>query len=107
MRGKNILTATIDSVHFKKDKILKTNPFFKNVKWMDIEDTSELYLDHSLLVAEARKVLVRELLSQPLLLSFLPNEFTIPELQKLYEVILGRSVDRGNFRKRMLKSDIF
>ena len=32
MRGKNILTATIDSVHFKKDKILKTNPFFKDKK---------------------------------------------------------------------------
>ena len=32
MRGRNILTATIDSIHFKKDKRLKTKPFFKDKK---------------------------------------------------------------------------
>ena len=36
----------------------------------------------------------------------MPEEFTIPELQKLYEAILGRAVDRGNFRQRILKSKI-
>ena len=34
----------------------------------------------------------------------MPEEFTIPELQKLYEAILDRPIDRGNFRKRLLKS---
>lgn len=104
--SQRFVTIGYYSVVGNKDIGIKTNPFFKNVKWMDIEDTRELYLDHSLLVAEARKVLARELLSRPILLSFLPKEFTIPELQKLYEVILGRSVDRGNFRKKMLKSNI-
>ena len=32
MRGKNILTDTMDSVHFKNDKRLKTKPFFKDKK---------------------------------------------------------------------------
>lgn len=104
--SQRFVTIGYYSVVGSKNIGIKTNPFFKKVKWMNIENTSELYLDHSLLVAEARKVLARELLSKPILLSFLPKKFTIPELQKLYETILGRPVDRGNFRKRILKSNI-
>ncbi|MEM7380845.1 MAG: NUDIX domain-containing protein [Bacteroidota bacterium] len=83
---------------------LRKNPLFEKVQWMNIEDIEQLALDHTDLVMEARKVMARELLSKPLLLSFMPDTFTIPELQKLYEAILGRSVDRGNFRQKMLKS---
>ena len=85
---------------------LKPGPLFKQVKWVNIEDTNELALDHSNLVVKALSVLRMELQSMPLILSFMPEEFTIPELQKLYEAILGRAVDRGNFRQRILKSKI-
>ncbi|NAS11507.1 NUDIX hydrolase [Poritiphilus flavus] len=84
---------------------LRKNPLFEKVEWMNIDDIGQLALDHTELVMEARKVMARELLSKPLLLSFIPDTFTIPELQKLYEEILGRSVDRGNFRQKMLKSN--
>ena len=83
---------------------LRTSPFFQKVKWINVEDIEVLALDHAQLVSEALKELSAELLSRPLLMSFMPKTFTIPELQKLYEAILGREVDRGNFRQRMLKS---
>lgn len=90
-----------------RDQIeLKTGPFFKEVKWINVEKTNTLALDHSQLVSEALLTLRAELQSLPLLLSFMPLTFTIPELQKLFEAILGRPVDRGNFRQRMLKSKI-
>ncbi|MGH7245950.1 MAG: NUDIX hydrolase [Candidatus Levyibacteriota bacterium] len=34
--------------------------------------------------------------------SLLPEEFTLSDLQKLYEAILGKSLDKRNFRKKML-----
>lgn len=83
---------------------IKVNPLYSSAKWLNIDDNDILAMDHSIIVTEARKALAKDLLSQPLLISFMPAEFTMPELQKLYEAILGRSVDRGNFRKRMLKS---
>jgi len=83
---------------------IMVSPMYSEAKWLNIDDHDALAMDHSLIVAAARKALAKDLLSQPLLLSFMPEEFTMPELQKLYEAILGRSVDRGNFRKRMLKS---
>ena len=36
----------------------------------------------------------------------LPEEFTMPELQKLYEIILGKSLNRGNFYRKMMAYDI-
>jgi 8-oxo-dGTP diphosphatase len=32
----------------------------------------------------------------------MPKEFTMPELQKLYETILDKKLDRRNFQRRML-----
>ncbi len=84
---------------------LKASLFFKKVKWLDIENIDELDLDHSQLVKGARKVLSRDLLRRPLLSAFMPDEFTMPELHKLYEAILDRPIDRGNFRQRILKTN--
>lgn len=85
---------------------LEPGPMFNEVKWVSIKEADQLALDHSQLVDRAWSTLRQELLSKPLLLSFMPETFSIPELQKLYEVILDRPVDRGNFRQRMLKSKI-
>jgi len=38
--------------------------------------------------------------------NLLPESFTIPELKQLYESILDRSIDRGTFRKKTIKSGI-
>lgn len=101
--SRRFVTIGYYSVVGKQQIELKTGPLFKDAKWIPIEEREKLALDHSLLVSEALKTLRNELQSKPLLSSFMPKTFTIPELQKLYEAILGRPVDRGNFRQRMLK----
>lgn len=83
---------------------MQASVFFKNPKWLNINDTDQLDMDHTLLVHEARKAMSKDLLRLPLLLNLMPVEFTIPELQCLYETILDRKIDRGNFRQRILKS---
>ena len=85
---------------------LKPNAYFKALKWINVADTDNLDMDHSQLVSEALLTIRSELQSKPLISSFMPETFTIPELQKLYEAILGRPVDRGNFRQRILKTKI-
>ena len=35
-----------------------------------------------------------------------PSDFTLPEIQKLYEQILGKELDRRNFRKKLLNLDL-
>ena len=104
--GRRFVTIGYYSIVGRDQKNLKPGPLFKEVKWINVEETDELALDHTHLVSKALTTLRSELQSRPLISSFMPETFTIPQLQKLYEAILGRTVDRGNFRQRILKSKI-
>ena len=62
----------------------------------------ELAFDHKNIVVEALKYLKKEL-NHELSSILLPKNFTLPQLQKLYEDILGKKIDKRNFRKQILK----
>jgi len=79
---------------------------FQDIRWVDIYDVDLLDFDHAKIVREARKTLAKDLLDLPVIAKLLPETFTIPELQKLHEAILGREIDRGNFRQKILKTGI-
>jgi 8-oxo-dGTP diphosphatase len=50
--------------------------------------------------------LLKELPHSPVASNLLPAKFTLPDLHALVEAILGRSIDRPNFRRKILKSDM-
>jgi ADP-ribose pyrophosphatase YjhB (NUDIX family) len=70
--------------------------------WRDLHDVPELKLDHSLILKTALDTLRLQLNYQPIGYNLMPKEFTMPELQKLYETILDKKLDRRNFQRRML-----
>lgn len=71
-------------------------------KWFPIEKIPNLIFDHNIMVDKAMRRLKRKSLSQPIGFELLPEKFTIPQLQKLYEVIHQRELDKRNFRKKIL-----
>jgi len=93
----------IDSsiVEIAKDT-LKTS----NAEWFKIDEVPQLAYDHNEIIEEAIKTLKDEILKTDLLKVFFPNGFTLPELQKIYESILNKKLDRRNFRKKMLNTNI-
>ena len=74
--------------------------------WWDIHELPALLFDHSIMVEQALKTLRMQLNFHPIGYNLLPEKFTMPELQKLYETILDRPLDRRNFQKKMLSLDI-
>ena len=71
--------------------------------WYSVDELPKLAFDHSEIVQRAR-VALRESLEVPATgAHLLPAKFTMPELQRLHEAILGRALDRRNFQKRMLE----
>ena len=76
------------------------------LEWLDIDDVDKLAMDHAEIVSEIRKLLATELLNHPVVANLLPETFTLKELRGLFEAILLRPVDRGTFRRKMLKLDI-
>ena len=70
-------------------------------RWWDIDNLPPLLFDHNHIIERALKTLRVQLSWQPVGYNLLPEKFTMPELQRLYETILNRSLDPRNFSKKM------
>ncbi len=71
-------------------------------KWFSISKIPSLAFDHKKIVKLALGRLQRKILYEPIGFKLLPTNFTLTELQSLYEAILGRKLDKRNFRKKIL-----
>lgn len=71
------------------------------VEWIDHKAVPDLILDHQNILYKALETLRMELNLMPVGYNLLPEKFTIPELQKLYETILDRKLDRRNFLRKI------
>jgi len=90
-------------VNFEKIKLHPTL-YLETAEWMPIEKSKALSLDHKDIVEHALGTLRKELPYAPIASNLLPAKFTLPDLHALTEAILGRSIDRPNFRRKILKS---
>ncbi|KAF0201859.1 MAG: nudix [Bacteroidetes bacterium] len=73
----------------------------EDVKWHPVSQIKELAFDHMEIFNDALKALRDELRFNPIGFELLPSKFTLSQLQKLYEVILGSTLDKRNFRKKV------
>ena len=74
----------------------------EEVRWFSVKSLPELAFDHSDIVTEALGKLKRRLVSSPIAFQLLPPKFTLTELQRVYELILEKPLDKRNFRKKIL-----
>ncbi|MBO5476060.1 MAG: NUDIX hydrolase [Bacilli bacterium] len=93
----------INSVNIVK-KTMKTT----DAEWMDINlvKNMDLAYDHNEIIASSFEELKKLILKSSILDCLFPHGFTIPEIQKVYEVILGTTYDRRNFRRKLLSLDL-
>lgn len=71
-------------------------------KWYDIHQLPRMYSDHENIVTTALKTIRTMLPVIPVGNELLPEKFTMSELRKIYEIILGKSLDRRNFQRKVL-----
>lgn len=81
----------------------QASSFAKSASWMLVDDIQELAFDHAEIVKAALKKLKDKIITQPIGFNLLPEKFTLSQLHRLYESILGRDLDKRNFRRKMLK----
>lgn len=73
-----------------------------DARWVALDEMPELFFDHPLIVEKALDYLRQQLPRKPLVFQFLPELFTLSQLQGVYEAILGEKLDKRNFRKRIM-----
>lgn len=72
------------------------------VGWFALDELPELAFDHADIVAMAQERLRAKLDYSTIAFQFMPAQFTLSELQRVYEIILGEAIDKRNFRKWVL-----
>ncbi|MFV5696347.1 NrtR DNA-binding winged helix domain-containing protein [Flavobacterium sp. LB3P122] len=94
--------ALVDFQHVN----LIIDDFSDACEWKSIDELPNFMMDHRSIFDKALETLRRQLNHKPIGYSLLPEKFTMPELQKLYEIILAKKLNRGNFYRKMLRYDI-
>ena len=74
--------------------------------WHDVDALPPLVLDHDQMVKDALDKLKVKARIQPIGFELLPEKFTIPQLQQLYEAIYPKELDPRNFRKKVLSNNV-
>ena len=74
--------------------------------WIPIDSIPPLIFDHEQMVSKALKTLQSRILYKPVGFELLPEKFTLPQLQALYEAINLELLDKRNFRKQILETGL-
>jgi 8-oxo-dGTP diphosphatase len=77
-----------------------------DAQWWPIGSMPELAFDHSDIVQYALTRLRYKIEYSPVGFRLMPPEFTLSELQKAYEIVLGEPLDKRNFRRRIMEAQV-
>ena len=83
----------------------KLNILDNELHWLDAKTVTDLAFDHQEIFDTCMRQLQKRIQEHPLGFNLLPKKFSLRELQKLYEAILDRKMDRRNFRKKFFSMD--
>lgn len=85
-----------------RDHRVRASTDARNAAWFAVTDLPSLAFDHDLILETARERLRGKLSYQPIGFELLPRQFTLFQLQRLYETILEKPLDKRNFRRKIL-----
>ncbi|GGS04465.1 NUDIX hydrolase [Streptomyces nojiriensis] len=78
-----------------------------HARWTALDEVSELAFDHAVILADAHERIGAKLEYTCLATGFCPPEFTLGELQSVYETVWDTTLDRPNFRRKVLATPGF
>lgn len=81
--------------------ILKAGHTAEKVEWHDVTNLPPLAFDHLEIVKSALRILQRRVKYEPVGFNLLPEKFSLTELQKLYEAIYQKELNKRNFRNKI------
>lgn len=102
----NCITAGYFILLNREDFSLTANLLRSGAEWFNVKNIPELLDNHKEIFFYGLNHLREKAKQTPIVSNILPDKFTMPEFQKLYEEILNIKLDKGNFRKKILKMNI-
>lgn len=78
----------------------------RQARWFPVDSLPQLAFDHAGILGTALERVRGKLTYAPIGFELLPRKFTIKQLQRLYEIVLGTTLDNRNFRKKIFGLDV-
>ena len=102
-QGRVITVAYYAMLRLGGEKALKplTN-YAKNAQWINVQDLPKLAFDHQHIFDKGLEKVKGRIKHLPIAFELLPEKFTLTQVQNVYELILGKKLDKRNFRKKIL-----
>jgi 8-oxo-dGTP diphosphatase len=104
-RGR-VITVSYYALVKLSDYKIQAGDDAESAKWFPISQVPPLAFDHDRILRIALNRLRGKIRYQPIGFELLPEKFTMPELQNLYESVLEMQLDRRNFRKKILDTGL-
>lgn len=104
-KGRVITVAYFSLINVQKVKPIAASAAAE-VAWHDVFNLEELPFDHNEIMNTSVENLQKNLRTRPIGFELLPLKFTLTDLQNLYEAVLNKTLDKRNFRKKLLAMKI-
>ncbi len=104
--GKRVITVAFYALVNKFSFVLHPGDSVSDVQWISVKDIPKMVYDHQQIFDFAFRQLKHKVLHEPIGYNLLPKKFTLLQLQELYESILETKLDKPNFRRKMIKTDL-
>lgn len=88
------------------DQKIQASTDAREAYWFPLSKIPKLVFDHEQILQTAIARLRGKIRYEPIGFELLPKDFTLTQLQKLYETVLDRQLDKRNFRKKLLSMDL-
>jgi 8-oxo-dGTP diphosphatase len=72
-----------------------------DARWFDVDEVPKLAFDHNQILSYSLDRIRNKVEYTDIAFQLLPEKFTFSQLQKVYEIILGKKLDKRNFRKKV------
>lgn len=103
---KRVITIAYYALTRPEDYELHPGFTASDAQWFSIADISNLPYDHNQILRFAWQRLKQKVKYEPIGFNLLPEKFTLLQLQDLYEAILETSLDKPNFRRKIMKMNL-
>jgi 8-oxo-dGTP diphosphatase len=104
-RGRVITVAYYALVNLRDHRVQSATDA-SDAAWFAVADMPTLAFDHARIVDVAITRLKGKVRYQPIGFELLPKKFTLTQLQRLYETVLDKKLDKRNFRKKILSMEL-
>ena len=101
-----VITVAYYALATNEDWDLKATTDAAEASFFSIMELPKLAFDHKKIVEYGLERLRSKLGYSNVAFGLLPEEFTLTNLQNVYEIILGKAIDKRNFRKKMMATGL-